>query len=53
MGDRHRCPTLRNLRQGFLNRGFRFVVHRRCGFIENQNRRVFEDGAGDYLRYTT
>src|SRR5207249_10752425 len=35
----------RQFGQGFLNLLFRFGIERRGGFIEQQNRRVFQNGA--------
>ena len=47
MGNRDRRPILRNLGERALNRRFGFVIDRRSGFVENENRWVFENGASD------
>src|SRR5450631_85502 len=47
MGDDEGGAADHQVGQGFLHVHFRFGVEFGGGFVENQNRRVFEDGAGD------
>ena len=47
MGDGDDSSSLHQLAGGFFEQGFGFGVERGGGFVENQNRRVFEEGAGE------
>ena len=47
MGDDQRRPVGRDVIQCFLDVALGFGVERRGGFVEDENRGVFQDGAGD------
>ena len=47
VGNRNHGFTVHQTQQLFLNRHFHFAVQRRRGFIQNQNRRVFENHPGN------
>jgi hypothetical protein len=47
MGNGNRRPVLGNHGQRSLDGGLGLVIHRRGGLIQHQNRRVFENSAGD------
>lgn len=47
MGDRDRRAVLGDVLQRSLDGGFGFVIDGGSGFIQNQDRGIFEQGAGD------
>jgi hypothetical protein len=47
MGNGDGGASLHQFAGGFFEQGFGFRVERGGGFVENQNRRVFEEGAGE------
>ena len=47
MGDRKSGAAFHEAFKGVLNEHFGFGVNRRCGFVQDEDTRVVEDGAGD------
>jgi hypothetical protein len=47
VGDDERCPADHELVQRLLDKSFAFGVEGRGRLVEDQDLRVFEDGAGD------
>ena len=47
VGDGNHGFAVHHFVEAFLNRGFHFGIQRAGGFVEQQNRRVFQHDAGD------
>ena len=46
MGDHQHCLSFSQLVQGFLYQVFVFGVGKSCCFVQDNNRRIFQDGPG-------
>ena len=46
MGDRKSGAAFHEAFKGVLDEHFGFGVNRRCGFVQDEDARVVEDGAG-------
>lgn len=47
VGDRNGGAMLGDFFEGFGDRRFGFIVHSRSSLVQNQNGRIFQNGAGD------
>ena len=47
MGDYQGCPVFHKVFQCFLHLAFRFGIQGRCGLIEDQDGRIFQQSTGN------